>query len=1573
MKMISRVLLFSAFIFCWNANALAQDVYLSISGTEAPFDSGDELHQYEFWVKPGSDAAPGNIQIYDAGLGGAVDLFRDNELVTETTFSIFHFDEVYAFNEGKLEPKSTAPAPIKSLTTSTEERYKNRWVSFSEIDHQSSENGFLIRVSASEGDDINNFRFRLTDQNSQIFNSDRWQLIAIDLSIGVYRTAPEHSFQIRPYLPQKTRNTVLKIRGEEDTKVTKMDAFGEQYEAAESNISAQKYSLPNNWGLHFTGSTEFINNFTVTGAKEPVLWVFDPIQTSNPQKPSVDIIESPGTECSEKSFFLRSTALPPQALKQASWKLKGETVAKGQQPNITLAEETGRMTLDVLVPNPSSYFPEYWVYQEDVFLNTPPVAVLSAPKQIISPAETLELTATDSYDPEGQPLSYTWFVNGVERGTGATFSFSNTISGLYDISVQVSNGGTIQACSNARKHVQVRVNTQPYAEISNPDVFGTDEAVPFRVSNQNDADNDRLSFTWKGTGISEMNIGDSISVFHKIPGKYDITLSVDDGSKASNAVYNTTNSYEVNAAPSVFFTAPEKAAPGDILVLDATATADPNDTDLQYRWFVDGDEFEGNETAELKLQQPGTYTISLRVDDLRGVSNSVQEASQSIRINDAPIPEITAPEITSSSLVQIQAKSATKIAYYSWDLGDGTTLSGSEISHRYQKPGTYTITLSVDDGEGLKNSIQTAQHKLIINQFPTAKFSAPKVVAPGETFTPNGSLSFDEDGEIESYTWFINGAKVGTGIQPELTLPKSGAHVLSLSVTDNSGFEEAVSLASQVIRANKAPTAKWTSTPAEPVPSEEIEFSAASSYDEDGEIVSYTWTFAEGTVKEGKKITHSFPESGSHDFTLSVTDNDELSNSTTIIEDEIAVNHQPYIVTEPVIRSNNLAVNFDASQSYDLDNDPIQFEWTLPDGSKRNESSFTWKASESGVHIISLLVDDGKELANSVNTEMVRVLVNQPVKAVVDSVIASCTGQTVLFNSSRSYDPDGDAFQTSWDFGNGDSSDQANPSYSYQKPGVYQAKLTMNDGFSGQSTVAKIPVIIEGSPIARMNIADTTICVNSALKLDGTSSSDPSGALPSLSWDFGDGNSEAGPKVNHVYTKPGNYILSLTVEGSGSGLCSNIAQTTANIRVIEGPEANFDLPEWTAPGEEIQLDGSASIADGGFKNVQWLIESADTTFVEEGLKAGHTFETPGEYFVTLNLETNTSTSCNTVSLSKIIKVNDAPEIHWELSEFIAAGHDLKLDATGSTDADGFITKYTWFYNDSLISHNASEIIKAAKAGENTIRLEVSDNSDASNQTVTLEKTIFVNSSPQPEIQVPEARYLNEQISMNSQHNQDADGDALSSEWLLNGTVVNEPTFVPRELKTYRVVLIQDDGRGLSNSVDSAIVEYVPKRLPVAKPKLPQKVVSGAELSIQDLEMDAGWMFVTGDKNYQETWTAGSAKNDSLILAWLNEGAELTRAVFPIEVLPPLAFSESAEDITIAWNPANPTFIAKAPQVNRNLNEVSYQWFRDGEKLGEGIQLSVTLQQGINRFTVKVIDKEAEQSDSTSTEIVISAE
>jgi PKD repeat protein len=1568
MKVIKHLPISILFILLLFAHAAyAQDVYLSISGKKAPFDSGEDRHQYDFWVKPDGNASNGILQIYDAGLGGSVDLVRNNNATTNTTFSLYNFDDAYSYSSGSIKEKPSLPEPDITLITADEERFKNRWVPLSDLSDAQKE-GYLIRVTATDGDDVNNFRFRMVSPNGEVLSGSSWHIIAIDLSIGVYRTSPNNSFQLRPFDVEAARNESLIVAGEEDTKVLKVDAFGNSYETSGNEIPAQIFDLPNNWGLSFTGSNENINNFTVFGADRPVLWLFEPIQTTGPVKPELDILESSTARCTDLAFELRSNIIPTKTLHAASWRLQDEEIAKGNQPTIRFSSR-GTIKVNVLVPNQNSYFPEFWTYQKDIFVNTPPVARLSAPKEIISPAEPIVLTTEGSYDLEGQPLSYTWFVNGTPRGNGKTFEFSNTISGLYVISVRVSDGGAIQKCSNTQKQIRIRVNTQPYAEIALTEVFGIDEEVQFNVVNQSDADNDRLYYEWNGAGINERTFGDTISVSHAIPGIYAITLTANDSSKATNASYTVTRQYEVNAAPVVSFNSPEKVAPGDEIILDATATTDQNDSTLHYTWFVDNEKIEGGSVANLVLNAPKTYDIRLQVDDGRGVSNSVQSLTKSLRVNDAPQPVIIAPEITSSSLVNIKAEGAEQITRYQWDFGDGHSGTGQDTVHVFQKPGTYTLKLTVDDGEGLANSIQTAEHILVVNKFPTAAFEAPLVVAPAEPFTPDGSLSLDEDGMIESYSWYLDGVPAGTGEQPSLVLAHPGQHTLSLEVKDNSGFDIARGLTSKPIRVNKAPVAKWTTSPLQPIPNTEIIFSAADSYDPDGEIAEYIWTFEDGTELKGAEVTHTFQESGAKNFTLTVTDSDRLSNSTTTIDGTINLNHQPYIVTEPAIRSNSLDITLDASQSYDLDEDPISFEWTLPDGSKRYESSFSWKAPETGVHIISLQVNDGLGLANSGNEELIRVLINRPVKAVVDSMIASCTGQTVLFNSSRSYDPDGDAFQVKWDFGDGKTSEQANPSYSYEKPGVYQAKLTMNDGFTDEATVANIPVIIEGSPIARMNIADTTICVNSSLVFDGSASSDPSGSRPSFAWDLGDGNAETGAKVTHVFTEPGEYIVSLTVEGSGSGLCSNISQVTGKVRVIEGPVANFELPEWTAPGEAVSLDGSASAADGGFKKAEWLIENVQSTESENGLKTEHIFNQPGEYFVTLNLETNTTTSCNTVSLTKTIKVNAAPEIVWNLPTHIPAGSDLKLDAGPSKDADGYIKTYRWYLDGTLISQNVSEIIKAIKPGKHTVRLEITDNSSASNNSVAMEKTFFANSAPKPIIEVAKQRFLHEKVQMASLSATDQDGDQLSTAWYLDGNPVSEPVFTPNEQRTHRLVLVQDDGRGLSNSVDSAVVEYIPKKLPVANPELPDLLAEGAQLTIAQIHLSDQWKFMESTA-FSDTWTANSPQKDSLTVAWLNDGQALTKTTFKLQVVEKLAFVNQPDTVNLKWNPANPSAIIKAPLVNREPASVKYIWQQQGKTLGEGIQQELPLTAGENRFTVQVTDLQVEQSKPITVELIV---
>lgn len=81
----------------------------------------------------------------------------------------------------------------------------------------------------------------------------------------------------------------------------------------------------------------------------------------------------------------------------------------------------------------------------------------------------------------------------------------------------------------------------------------------------------------------------------------------------------------------------------------------------------------------------------------------------------------------------------------------------------------------------------------------------------------------------------------------------------------------------------KPPIASFTYSPNDPVTYETVTFNASASYDPNGHIVSYTWNFGDEntTTTTNPTITHVYTNPGNFTTTLTVTDNDDLNNSTT--------------------------------------------------------------------------------------------------------------------------------------------------------------------------------------------------------------------------------------------------------------------------------------------------------------------------------------------------------------------------------------------------------------------------------------------------------------------------------------------------------------------------------------------------------------------------------------------------------------------------------------------------------------------------------------------------------------------
>ena len=82
------------------------------------------------------------------------------------------------------------------------------------------------------------------------------------------------------------------------------------------------------------------------------------------------------------------------------------------------------------------------------------------------------------------------------------------------------------------------------------------------------------------------------------------------------------------------------------------------------------------------------------------------------------------------------------------------------------------------------------------------------------------------------------------------------------------------------IRTNQPPIASFTYHPENPIVDQTITFNASNSTDSDGNVTNYEWNFGDGNTGTGKITTHSYSLAGDYMVNLTVTDDDNATNTT---------------------------------------------------------------------------------------------------------------------------------------------------------------------------------------------------------------------------------------------------------------------------------------------------------------------------------------------------------------------------------------------------------------------------------------------------------------------------------------------------------------------------------------------------------------------------------------------------------------------------------------------------------------------------------------------------------------------
>jgi PKD repeat protein len=232
--------------------------------------------------------------------------------------------------------------------------------------------------------------------------------------------------------------------------------------------------------------------------------------------------------------------------------------------------------------------------------------------------------------------------------------------------------------------------------------------------------------------------------------------------------------------------------------------------------------------------------------------------------------------------------------------------------------------------------------------------------------------------------------------------------------------------------------------------------------------------------------------------------------------------------------------------------------------------------------------------------------------------------ESVIFNASESYDPDGFIFSYTWDFGDGNITTVSIPiiTHCFSESGDYDVSLTIKDNacYLGltDSTVETICV----NPLPIPPVADFTWTpsrpqTDELVLFDASGSTPNNGTIVSYAWSFGDGvtHIDSKPNATHVYESFGNYTVTLNITDSEGE--SGIATTT--IWVVELPIADFFFePATPRVCTVLTFDASISNPRGGYIiSYEW--DFGDGSAAEFGMVVTHRFLNMDDPKVSLNV------------------------------------------------------------------------------------------------------------------------------------------------------------------------------------------------------------------------------------------------------------------------------------------------------------------------------------------------------------------
>lgn len=555
-----------------------------------------------------------------------------------------------------------------------------------------------------------------------------------------------------------------------------------------------------------------------------------------------------------------------------------------------------------------------------------------------------------------------------------------------------------------------------------------------------------------------------------------------------------------------------------------------------YEWdFGDGTPVVNGANPQHTYQNTGIYDITVIITTANGCKDTLKSVA-AIKLNDKPTANFTATPLNAcvKDAIHFTNLSSNNVTAWNWSFGDGGSSASENPIYNYNDTGWFSVRLIVSNGN-CKDTLKI--NKFIYINPPVARF-----YTEFNCDTPFQRKFIDYSKAALTYFWDFGDGNTSTATNPIHTYTSLGTYNVILVVT-NGACSDTASLVETIADLN----VNFASADTAYCKYANATFNVTNSTT--STIANYFWNFGDGTLINGNNlstVTHVYNQSGNVFPSLIVTDavgcKDTITNSI-----PIKIFGPNANFTNPAGTCINGTINFTDNSTTDGIHNITQVIWFYGDGASDTLTAppYLHQYTNTGFFNIKLKVIDDFGCYDTL-TKNNAVQITKPVANYYAFDTIKCANSSIQFNNQSQ----GDSLNYVWNFGDGNTSTQQNPSHAFTTQGLYSVNLKVTDLFGCVDTLLKPLYINIANSAASFSFlqGDTLgLCYPFLIETKSTSAN-----TTNVTWSFGDGGFSNIDTPAHFYNYAGTYTLTLKAYGYG-GCVDSVSK---NI-VVKGPTGTF--------------------------------------------------------------------------------------------------------------------------------------------------------------------------------------------------------------------------------------------------------------------------------------------------------------------------------------------------------------------------------------------------------------------------------